>query len=772
MKKKPKIKKYPTGGYYMVGNQKYTMNTQDPNNPYLQPVTGNVRNSFITPDASTLKPTDYRMTSGGGQNYYWNGNTPITEQEYMRANKFPYGGEAPIGMSQDTYEQNTGVGQTQPQIGSSMWGNMGSYAGMITAGAASGTASYDTYNDPNSTKLQKANSTIAAQNAIQGAVPMYGQFQKAGKMIEKPIIDKMNKQNPEAAFVAQNIIDPANYIGYASSGIYSPKQYAAEVQGQPGYAMGGIKMKDGKPCYSCGGMKYVTGGKVTISKSELAAEHKHLLNVLRKGDPDEMSEESDNQREEMREYGIKLSKGGYAQYGVPAGVYATGGYLTHYPDGGANAEIEKQEMFRTPDGETVQVDGKSHEQGGIPVNIPAGTEIFSDRLKMPGTKKTFAKLAAKYKTNKEDKVLDDEKSSALAKHTADLVKSIKHNKLDEIFSTQETLKQDKVKNYAKKMGVELDESEVQDNSQEENQEYKSGGKHWIQGAINPKHKGYCTPMSKPTCTGRRRALALTLKKHHGFHKKTMGGIQYPNGGTAMDLYNKEVQDLYSQYGNTPYDVTSPDYKGNVLPAQESAPNQRKQPNYGDYIEPTVNTLLQNSGNLWDLYQTKFGKKYDKENYGQVTPTTLNDKQALIDADIQNRISRGQIKDAVSGNAGAYLSNVTGAQTANTLNKARIREQYQNQNAGILNSFAQYNKGLEMQSKIDTEQNKARAEDIARQAIRGIGTNTSAAYRDYKGNMKDQQMMKYISNMYPDYKFDEKRGWYYNSKGKPLVVKEG
>lgn len=37
-------------------------------------------------------------------------------------------------------------------------------------------------------------------------------------------------------------------------------------------------------------------------------------------------------------------------------------------------------------------------------------------------------------------------------------------------------------------------------------------KKWIQGAINPKHKGYCTPMTKATCTPKRKALAVTLKK--------------------------------------------------------------------------------------------------------------------------------------------------------------------------------------------------------------------------------------------------------------------
>jgi hypothetical protein len=37
-------------------------------------------------------------------------------------------------------------------------------------------------------------------------------------------------------------------------------------------------------------------------------------------------------------------------------------------------------------------------------------------------------------------------------------------------------------------------------------------KKFIQSAINPKHKGYCTPMSKSTCTPRRKALARRFKK--------------------------------------------------------------------------------------------------------------------------------------------------------------------------------------------------------------------------------------------------------------------
>jgi hypothetical protein len=41
---------------------------------------------------------------------------------------------------------------------------------------------------------------------------------------------------------------------------------------------------------------------------------------------------------------------------------------------------------------------------------------------------------------------------------------------------------------------------------------KAKNKNWIQKAVNPKHKGFCTPMTKATCTPKRKALAMTFKK--------------------------------------------------------------------------------------------------------------------------------------------------------------------------------------------------------------------------------------------------------------------
>lgn len=35
--------------------------------------------------------------------------------------------------------------------------------------------------------------------------------------------------------------------------------------------------------------------------------------------------------------------------------------------------------------------------------------------------------------------------------------------------------------------------------------------------VDPAHKGECTPMSKPTCTGHKLAFAKRVKREHGFH---------------------------------------------------------------------------------------------------------------------------------------------------------------------------------------------------------------------------------------------------------------
>jgi hypothetical protein len=99
---------------------------------------------------------------------------------------------------------------------------------------------------------------------------------------------------------------------------------------------------------------------------------------------------------------------------------------------GAIAELELQEQMQLPDGTVMGVDGPSHEQGGIEVNVPEGTRVFSDRLK--NGKRTFAQ-DAKSINSKIAKL--DKKPDSQAKSNTEM---LFNKQLDNLFNTQEEMK--------------------------------------------------------------------------------------------------------------------------------------------------------------------------------------------------------------------------------------------------------------------------------------------------------------------------------------------
>lgn len=93
---------------------------------------------------------------------------------------------------------------------------------------------------------------------------------------------------------------------------------------------------------------------------------------------------------------------------------------------------------------------------------------------------------------------------------------------------------------------------------------------WIQKAVNPEHKGYCTPMTKKTCTPKRKALAKTFKKHHGFHKAQDGmQMQQPMEQGAPE---QQIQQLMAMVAQALQQGTSPEQVMQML-VQQGVPQQ-------------------------------------------------------------------------------------------------------------------------------------------------------------------------------------------------------
>lgn len=72
----------------------------------------------------------------------------------------------------------------------------------------------------------------------------------------------------------------------------------------------------------------------------------------------------------------------------------TGSYTGDMQRGIPNAVVEKNEFIQTPQGHVSQVVGKTHEQGGVPVEMQSGSRVISDNLKIGG--KTARELRKEY----------------------------------------------------------------------------------------------------------------------------------------------------------------------------------------------------------------------------------------------------------------------------------------------------------------------------------------------------------------------------------------
>lgn len=138
----------------------------------------------------------------------------------------------------------------------------------------------------------------------------------------------------------------------------------------------------------------------------------------------------------------------YSKGGKMKNKYACGGKKRRMQMGGMtgmpNAELEGGESIELPNGEGMSVEGPSHAQGGVDMNLPGGTEVYSDRLKVPGTEKTFSEANKELlnRMSRYEKTLDSPNASSLAKRTAKKMLAKLEMEQDQLFQTQQQMNGD------------------------------------------------------------------------------------------------------------------------------------------------------------------------------------------------------------------------------------------------------------------------------------------------------------------------------------------
>lgn len=92
-------------------------------------------------------------------------------------------------------------------------------------------------------------------------------------------------------------------------------------------------------------------------------------------------------------------------------------------------EVEGQEVGETPSGQVIDFKGPSHEQGGIDIDLPKGTEIFSKRIKIGGRTMAERKKARESKILSLERLLEKNGNDKLLKDS--LKRTAENNEKEE-----------------------------------------------------------------------------------------------------------------------------------------------------------------------------------------------------------------------------------------------------------------------------------------------------------------------------------------------------
>lgn len=111
------------------------------------------------------------------------------------------------------------------------------------------------------------------------------------------------------------------------------------------------------------------------------------------------------------------------------------------------AYVDDGELIQTPDGSVSKVPEQGQPTDSNLVNLPEGSRILSNTLKVPGTNKTFAELGDKVMTRKKSKGKD------IYAQNADMLNEMNNRSMhDKLFAMQESIKAKKgIKNKTKEL---------------------------------------------------------------------------------------------------------------------------------------------------------------------------------------------------------------------------------------------------------------------------------------------------------------------------------
>jgi hypothetical protein len=372
--------------------------------------------------------------------------------------------------------------------------------------------------------------------------------------------------------------------------------------------------------------------------------------------------------------------GGYAADGMQ--IKQIGGM------GEPNVEVEGEEHIQLPNGFSQEIQGKKHSEGGIPINLPQGTKIFSEKLKVPVSflkeaialdpenqmlkslklpktgKVSYADLAKKFETKKYVDLLNSKDADAIQMTTAQLMIQQNNAKLEELFGLQE---QNKISGVH---GPQVQQNAQQEQQEQEAQQAQMQGEQMEQPMM--KYGGYHLPKAQD---------GNWIKKILNF-ESTQGSAS----GKGLSNYGIKKEKWASKYPKM--------WEDNKITEQEAIDfiNKEFLPKVKDYPEEVQKRLVDyayNTGrNIEDVLLLASGKTDLNSVQNKNTDFNLfNKEKANIIKNMSDPSFLNKIDNAKSAIMQDYWKTQGTPEVYNATSAPRINmwNTQQNQNTPIANS---------------------------------------------------------------------------------------
>lgn len=443
------------------------------------------------------------------------------------------------------------------------------------------------------------------------------------------------------------------------------------------------------------------------------------------------------------------------------------------------AYLDDGEMLRTPDGTIGSIPEEGKPTDSNLLNVPVGTQVLSDKIKVPGTNKTFAEMGKKLmkKSNNKANNIYAENSQMLNERNNQIA-------YQALLDQQEALKSKKIKKntaaYAdgtkgiKPYGYNKNMSDFKYWDSDKNN-YTQDYLNWVNGITDQDVKdiygGKYGDMS--TYLGKNKGVIPTVeqarslmtdRKYGDWHKigqayvdsrsnQSNGPRHIPSSEVASRLgipYNINVpignvdtanarSSKYFNYIGNPGKLPV----GNIYSPNSKKPKTPSDNNRLDLID-NIAALAGPIGNIFlDSPERVETYTYDPA-YG---PTDYNIDPILREATLSDRIARYNMAN-INPNTGANMA--FGLQSAVNRNKAianayatknNVENQMAFNNAQIANQWGQQYANARHLASVEQAQNDTAARNIRRKGFGDLSTRIQQISRDKRLTKKDSAVLE-------------------------------